>query len=55
MGCGMSILSEYKEIINADGSKMSARDALQIIIQEIDEYFMDDHTGDITPEGVRED
>ncbi|MBR6861288.1 MAG: DUF1156 domain-containing protein [Acidaminococcaceae bacterium] len=55
MGCGMSILSEYKEIINADGSRMSARDALQIIIQEIDEYFMDDHTGDISPEGFRED
>ena len=55
MGCGMSIFSEYKAIINADGSKMSTRDALQIILQEIDEYFMDAHTEENNPEGFMED
>ena len=55
MGCGMSIFSEYKAIINADGSKMSTRDALQIILQEIDEYFIDAHTEENNPEGFMED
>lgn len=55
MGCGLSIYTAYKQIINADGSRMSTQDALQIIVQEIDEYFMDAHTEDNSPEGFRED
>ena len=55
MGCGMSIFSEYKAIINADGSKMSTCNALQIILQEIDEYFIDAHTEVNNPEGFMED
>lgn len=39
MGCGLSIYSNYKAIINADGTNMSVHDALQIIMQEMDEYF----------------
>ena len=55
MGCGLSLYTAYKQIINADGSRMSTQDALQIIVQEIDEYFMDAHTEDNSPEGFRED
>lgn len=55
MGCGLSLYTAYKQIINADGSRMSTQDALQIIVQEIDEYLMDAHTEDNSPEGFRED
>ena len=55
MGCGLSIFSTYKAIVNADGSKMTTHDALQIIVQEMDEYFMDTHTEEKNPEGFRED
>ena len=54
MGCGLSIFSAYKQIINADGSRMSTQDALQIIVQEIDEYFLDTNTEEMNPEGSRE-
>ena len=39
MGCGLRIYSSYKAILNADGTSMSTHDALQIIMQEMDEYF----------------
>ena len=55
MGCGLSIFSTYKAIINADGSKMTTHDALQIIVQEMDEYFMDAYTEENDPKGSRED
>lgn len=55
MGCGSSIYSTYKAIINADGSRMTTHDALQIIVQEMDEYFMNVNTEVINPEGFRED
>lgn len=55
MGCGLSLYTAYKQIINADGSMMSTQDALQIIVQEIDEYLVDAHTEDNSPEGFRED
>ena len=55
MGCGISIFSEYKAILNADGSRMSTRDALQIILQEIDGFFIEAHTEENDPKGSRED
>ena len=54
MGCGLNIFSAYKTILNADGSKMTTHDALQIILQETDEYFMDNHTEDNATEGFKE-
>ena len=39
MGCGLRIYSNYKAIINADGTNMSTHDAMQLIMQEMDEYF----------------
>ena len=54
MGCGLHIFSAYKSIVNADGSKMTVHDALQIIVQEIDEFFMDTQTDINNPKGFRE-
>lgn len=39
MGSGLSILSNYKKIINADGSCMKAHDALKVIWAEVTEYI----------------
>lgn len=39
IGCGLQIYSRYHSVINADGTNMSTHDALQIILQEMDEYF----------------
>ena len=39
MGEGLHMYSNYKKIINADGTNMGVRDALQIIVQETDEYL----------------
>ena len=44
MGCGLRLYSEYKEILNADGTNMNTHDALQIIVQEMDDYFSLLHT-----------
>lgn len=38
MGQGLAIFSRYKRILNADGSKMCAHDALQLIHQETEDY-----------------
>lgn len=35
MGCGLSIFTRYKRVMNADGSNMVVHDALQLIYQEI--------------------
>lgn len=40
MGAGLSMYSKYRKIINADGTEMSVHDALQIIVQETDEYLI---------------
>ena len=37
IGLGMAIFSKYKKVIEADGSAMSVRDALQLINQLLDE------------------
>ena len=39
IGPGMSIYSRYSQVLEADGSPMSVRSALQIINQELDLFF----------------
>ena len=39
IGPGMAVFSKYKKVLEADGSPMSVRSALQIINQELDIYF----------------
>lgn len=39
IGPGMSIFSRYSKVLEADGTPMSVRSALQIINQELDLYF----------------
>ena len=46
MGCGLSVFTRYKKVLNADGTNMSVHDALQIIGQETKELItaIDDET-----------
>ena len=37
-GMGLQVLSEFQNVINADGTDLSLPDALQLIIQEVKEY-----------------
>lgn len=39
IGPGMSVYSRYRKVLEADGSNMSVRSALQVINEEIDLYF----------------
>ncbi|WP_304266978.1 DUF1156 domain-containing protein [Phascolarctobacterium succinatutens] len=39
LGCGLSLFSRYKKIMNADGSDMNVHDALQLIYQELINYL----------------
>lgn len=39
IGPGMGVFSKYKMVLEANGSPMSVRSALQIINQELDHYF----------------
>lgn len=39
IGPGMGVYSKYKRVLEADGSPMTVRSALQIINQELDVYF----------------
>ena len=39
LGLGLSILTRYRKVINADGSDMDIRDALQLIHQETIDYI----------------
>lgn len=41
IGPGMAVFSRYKKVLEADGSRMSVKSALQIINEEIDTYFND--------------
>lgn len=41
IGPGMGVFSRYKQVLEADGSVMTVRSALQIINQELDRYFND--------------
>lgn len=39
IGPGMGVYSKYKQVLEADGTQMTVRSALQIINQELDLYF----------------
>ena len=39
IGPGMAVYSRYREVLEADGTAMTVRTALQIINQELDQYF----------------
>ncbi|MCR5122539.1 MAG: hypothetical protein K6B74_08995 [Ruminococcus sp.] len=39
IGPGMGVFSKYKSVLEADGTPMTVRSALQIINQELDVYF----------------
>ena len=39
IGPGMGVFSQYRRVLEADGTQMSVRSALQIINEEIDLYF----------------
>lgn len=39
IGPGMGVFSKYSKVLEADGTEMSVRSALQIINQELDVYF----------------
>lgn len=41
IGPGMGVFSQYKRVLDADGTPMSVRSALQIINEEVDLYFND--------------
>lgn len=41
IGPGMGVYSRYAKVLEADGSAMSVRNALQLINQELDAYFTD--------------
>lgn len=39
IGPGMSVFSRYRRVLEADGTAMSVRSALQVINEEVDLYF----------------
>ena len=39
IGPGMAVYSRYREVLEADGTPMTVRTALQLINQELDQYF----------------
>ena len=41
IGPGIGVYSRYSQVLEADGSQMTVRSALQIINQELDAYFSD--------------
>ena len=46
IGPGMGVFSRYRQVLEADGTPMSVRSALQIINEEIDLYF-NEQVGDL--------
>ena len=46
IGPGMGVFSRYKRVLEADGSEMTVRSALQLINEEIDLYF-NEQVGDL--------
>lgn len=46
IGPGMGVFSRYKQVLEADGTPMSVRSALEIINEEIDLYF-NEQVGDM--------
>ena len=53
IGCGLSLFSCYKKIINADGSAMSVHDALQVIYTEVKEYISETYS-EMDNDGTKE-
>lgn len=49
IGPGMGVFSKYSQVLDADGTPMSIRSALQIINQELDLFF-NEQDGDLDPE-----
>ena len=49
IGPGMGVYSRYSKVLEADGSEMTVRSALQVINQELDLYFSD-QDGDLDRE-----
>ena len=49
IGPGMGVYSRYSKVLEADGTPMSVRSALQIINQELDLYF-NEHDGELDKE-----
>lgn len=49
IGPGIGVYSRYSKVLEADGSEMTVRSALQIINQELDSYFSD-QDGDLDRE-----
>ena len=43
IGPGMAVFSRYKKVLEADGSRMPVKSALQIINEEIDLFFNDQY------------
>ena len=41
MGCGISVFSQDKKVINADGTNMNVHDALQVIWTGVTEYIQE--------------
>lgn len=48
IGPGMGVFSKYRRVLEADGSEMSVRSALQLINEEVDLYF-NEQVGDLDP------
>ena len=46
IGPGMAVFSRYSKVLEADGSEMSVRSALQVINEELDLYF-NEQVGDL--------
>jgi putative DNA methylase len=46
IGPGMGVFSRYKQVLEADGTPMSVRSALQLINEEVDLYF-NEQVGDM--------
>ena len=49
IGPGIAVYSRYKQIVQADGSSLSVRDALKLINKELDE-ILNNHDSDMDPE-----
>ena len=49
IGPGMAIFSRYRDVLEADGTPMRVRSALQIINEELDTYFAEQE-GDLDPD-----
>ena len=54
LGSGIKLFSEYKRVLNADGTDMSIHDALQLIYTEVQRYIVES-SDDMDPENTLEE